>query len=217
MMSAAETALEAGQPLKVAIDAEWGASPDQLSLLQLAVDVSDGNAPTIFLLDMLDRPSESTLQLCRRLLLGELSSRAQGSSYEVLVFSPRSDLPRLVASGILPSSLAGVNARDIGWIDMQQLDLGLGTQPGLQKVVRHCLGVKLEKRMQKSDWDRRPLSVEQIEYAALDASCLLRLRAHQPIDDCIMSIRKAKLQSLRPQLSQLSSPRRLPLARLKGF
>lgn len=36
-------------------------------------------------------------------------------------------------------------------------------------------GLQLDKRMQKSNWQDRPLTRAQLEYAALDAHCLIRL------------------------------------------
>ena len=54
----------------------------------------------------------------------------------------------------------------------------LGFTPlSLKAITEECLGVKLEKtkRIQRSRWDVRPLTDEQLEYAALDARHLIAL------------------------------------------
>ncbi len=48
---------------------------------------------------------------------------------------------------------------------------------GLSAVVEAHFGVKLSKGFQRSDWGRRPLSREQLAYAALDTHFLLPLHA----------------------------------------
>ena len=47
---------------------------------------------------------------------------------------------------------------------------------GLAALVEEFAGVRLNKGMQQSDWGRRPLSPEQLRYAALDSHYLLPLR-----------------------------------------
>ena len=47
--------------------------------------------------------------------------------------------------------------------------------PSLQRVVAEVLGEYVDKSLQRSDWDSRPLSSEQLRYAALDAAVLLRV------------------------------------------
>jgi ribonuclease D len=46
---------------------------------------------------------------------------------------------------------------------------------GLSALVEHHFGVRLAKDFQRSDWGRRPLSAEQVAYAALDTHFLLPL------------------------------------------
>ncbi len=48
---------------------------------------------------------------------------------------------------------------------------------GLSAVVEAHFGVKLSKAFQRSDWGRRPLTPEQLGYAALDTHYLLPLHA----------------------------------------
>ena len=43
--------------------------------------------------------------------------------------------------------------------------------------MNKMLGAPLDKRMQLSNWTRRPLAPQQRAYAALDAHCLVLLHA----------------------------------------
>ena len=54
---------------------------------------------------------------------------------------------------------------------------GLGAGLGYQKLVREMLGVDLPKAETRSDWLRRPLSPQQLEYAAHDVVHLPALHA----------------------------------------
>jgi ribonuclease D len=45
----------------------------------------------------------------------------------------------------------------------------------LSSVAEHLLGLTLDKSFQQSDWRKRPLSREQLDYAALDAVVALRI------------------------------------------
>ena len=49
---------------------------------------------------------------------------------------------------------------------------------GLKAVCERELGLEISKAEQTSDWTQRPLSPEQVEYAAVDAEVLLRLYEH---------------------------------------
>jgi len=162
-----------GGSLRVAMDAEWGPGQQPLALLQLAVEVGGTSDTCVFLIAMLAKPSFATLDVCRRFLLPRSTSPA--SRHHVLVFSPRNDLQRMIASGVLPQFCSGSHPQQLGWTDVQRLDQGLGPQPGLRKVVREVLGADLDKRMQTSNWNVRPLTQQQLDYAALDAACLLRV------------------------------------------
>ena len=73
--------------------------------------------------------------------------------------------------------------RSAGAIPARMLDtqiaagfLGYGS-PSLAKLVHELLGVRLEKGARMSDWFKRPLTAEQITYAAADVVHLLDLRA----------------------------------------
>jgi ribonuclease D len=72
--------------------------------------------------------------------------------------------------------------REFGWALPNLFDtmaaarrLGSG-QLGLAALVAARFGVRMSKDFQRSDWGRRPLSREQLSYAALDTRFLLPLR-----------------------------------------
>ncbi len=71
--------------------------------------------------------------------------------------------------------------REFGWslprlFDTMVAARRLGaTQLGLAALVEAHCGVKLAKEHQRSDWGRRPLSEEQVRYAALDTHFLLEI------------------------------------------
>ncbi len=54
--------------------------------------------------------------------------------------------------------------------------IGFGS-PSLARLVSDLLGVRLEKGARMSDWFKRPLTTEQVTYAAADVVHLLDLRA----------------------------------------
>jgi ribonuclease D len=52
---------------------------------------------------------------------------------------------------------------------------GAAGDVGLDGLCWEVLGRRVDKRMQRSDWESRPLSDEQRDYAALDALVLIEL------------------------------------------
>jgi ribonuclease D len=53
--------------------------------------------------------------------------------------------------------------------------IGFGNQEGYESLVRKVLGVRLKGSEGFTKWDRRPLTAQQLEYAADDARLLLAL------------------------------------------
>lgn len=53
--------------------------------------------------------------------------------------------------------------------------LGYGEQVGYSKLVEAMLGVPLQKGYARTDWSKRPLSTEQLQYAADDVRYLIQL------------------------------------------
>lgn len=60
------------------------------------------------------------------------------------------------------------------------------TSQSLSNLVKLCLGKKLDKSNQFSNWQQRPLRAEQISYAALDAFCLFEI--YDVIGDAIAKL-----------------------------
>ncbi|KAG3008142.1 hypothetical protein PC123_g16593 [Phytophthora cactorum] len=63
---------------------------------------------------------------------------------------------------------------------------------GLSRLYRECLGEKMDKEQQCSDWGSRPLSTSQLEYAAKDAYAVQRLSLHLLAD---VSFYKARAEN----------------------
>lgn len=80
---------------------------------------------------------------------------------------------------------------------------GLPAQVGYGELVRRLLGKELAKSHTRTDWSRRPLSPEQIEYALDDVRYLLPLRA--TLEEQLE--RGGRLDWLREELSALSETR----------
>lgn len=73
-------------------------------------------------------------------------------------------------SSLLQSS--GVAMQD------QELDDVLNGNISLSNLLTMLLGRRLDKTMQTSDWEARPLSEQQILYAANDAYCVLEFQQY---------------------------------------
>ncbi|KAI5061358.1 hypothetical protein GOP47_0023863 [Adiantum capillus-veneris] len=59
-----------------------------------------------------------------------------------------------------------------------QIVAGRGIKGGLSGLAKAVLGKSMDKRMRMTDWERRPLSMKQLHYAALDAAVLLPIFDH---------------------------------------
>ncbi|XP_015586273.1 exonuclease mut-7 homolog [Cephus cinctus] len=166
----------------VGIDSEWkpsfGTKRTELALIQIATE-SD-----IFILDVTTMGNNFTEMWTELgLVLFENKSIVKlgfGLAHDVAMM--RESLP----------ALSNVRACGQGYLDLLHLWRKLVqeynfqfpykgdetfTNESLSKLVELCVGHRLDKSDQFSNWERRPLRESQITYAALDAYCLLEVFA----------------------------------------
>lgn len=79
---------------------------------------------------------------------------------------------------------------------------GMPAQIGYGELVRRTLGTDLAKSHTRTDWSRRPLSPEQVEYALDDVRYLLPLKAH--LEEQLE--RLGRLAWLGEELAELADP-----------
>ncbi|KAM6984825.1 exonuclease mut-7 homolog [Aplochiton taeniatus] len=82
----------------------------------------------------------------------------------------------------------------------------VGNRPaekGLSLLVQQVLGRPLDKMEQLSNWERRPLRINQMRYAAVDAYCLLDVYAALSNDPASFGL-PADLRSVKPVQSEKS-------------
>jgi uncharacterized protein with PIN domain len=174
-----------GRPLLLAVDSErrpGGGGPWPLSLLQLATPRS------VWVVDLLalgaaqrapgevPPPVRAALTLPNVVLVG---------------WGVAADLTQLAAAA--PRLLAPLPLRAPACLELRELPPPAGAAPprSLADAVRAWLGAPLDKRAQTSDWQARPLSWEQLEYATLDG--LSAARIAEAAADCLG---QEKLRSL---------------------
>jgi ribonuclease D len=147
---------------RLAIDTEFVSERRYQALLCLAqVAVPDPSAPGGVRTEVLD-PIEHDLD--PRPLARVLAD----PSVEIVVHAGRQDV------GILRRSWQ-TDVTNVFDTQVAAGFLGFGNQEGYESLVRKVLKVKLKGSEGFTRWDRRPLSPQQLEYAADDARLLLEL------------------------------------------
>jgi ribonuclease D len=114
-------------------------------------------------------PPEGEVVVFDALKLGvePLRELIESAEVRMAAHNARFDAGVLRAAGLEPRGLYDT-------LTMSRMALSLPSH-SLAAVSEHLFGLLLDKSFQKSNWRRRPLSPEQLEYAALDARLSLRL------------------------------------------
>jgi hypothetical protein len=176
---------------RIGIDAEWrpdacGYAQSKCSLLQLACDTH------VFLFDLMELSIGDLDELFSHLfsspsvlklgfaLDGDVR-RLQWSFPDVTCFNVVENVVDFHHDDVIGETTTPVMT-DIGTEEeKQQKEEELRAAKkrrrhrGLSAFTEEILGSPLNKTQQKSDWEKRPLTPQQIKYAALDAYCLLML------------------------------------------
>eukprot|EP00397_Hematodinium_sp_SG-2012_P011931 GEMP01012083.1.p1 GENE.GEMP01012083.1~~GEMP01012083.1.p1 ORF type:complete len:508 (+),score=105.59 GEMP01012083.1:52-1575(+) len=135
---------------KCALDCEWQPGSDQVAVISLALSTK------VYIIDGL--ALRNSASLCA--FLEQLFQ----SGY-VCAFGLHSDAQKIATSFPFVSASLQVVGHDV-----QQR-----TTESLKALAERELGIVLDKTMQQSDWEARPLSDAQRLYAALDAYVLTKL------------------------------------------
>ncbi|CAE8591478.1 unnamed protein product, partial [Polarella glacialis] len=136
----------------VGFDTEWGLSKkDGLCLLQLAT------RSRVVILDMLALAGSACL--CR-----SLEDLFADGSVTKLAFAAAQDIQQLQRFGALPPG-----CRPEPLVDLAD------EASGLSHLTKEVLGLPLDKAMQASRWEKRPLTAAQLRYAAMDAWVLAEI------------------------------------------
>lgn len=162
----------------IGLDCEWKPTlqtyeSEEIALFQIS---TKGN---VFLFDMLSLPKVLTEKQWEK--LGALFSN---DKVEKLCYGFDNNDRKALSS--LSSSLKAHIDKMCTLIDLNIAKQALQHVPhlfpfktskhkGLSELIFKCFGLPLDKREQCSYWSVRPLSREQITYAAIDAFCLLEI------------------------------------------
>ena len=153
----------------VAFDCEWR-DPRPLSTLQFC----PAHVQETFIVDV------TSPSISRRELSDFIVAVFCDPTVKKLGFAPEQDWRRLrAASKSTPTS--SVSRLPADFEDANVIDLQGGVLVSLASVVADTLGFALDKRCQRSNWDMRPLSQQQLFYAALDAEVLLAIATQKGV------------------------------------
>jgi ribonuclease D len=148
---------------RVAIDTEFVSERRYQALLCLAqVAVPDPDAPDGVRTEVLDPLGDDPPDP------GPLARVLADPNVEVVVHAGRQDIAILRRAWSTEVTRVFDTQLAAGFI-------GFGNQEGYESLVRKVLGVRLKGAEGFTRWDRRPLTAQQLEYAADDARLLLAL------------------------------------------
>jgi ribonuclease D len=157
----------------------------------LYIDTEDGLADLLGELDRaesvaIDIEADSLHHFFEKVCLIQLTFDEQNYIIDPLADVDLSSLMEMLSHKILLIHDAGYDLRmlnaSFGFevhgqvFDTMQAAQLIGIEKfGLAALCEHYLGVIIPKTGQKSDWSRRPLTESQLQYAAVDTSCLHKL------------------------------------------
>ncbi len=152
----------AAQARALALDIEtinwWDRAAEKVALVQLAF--REGDQTRVAIIDTL---AHLELEPLRRPLELSISTKAiHNASFDAARMMRHY---RITTSPIHDTMLAARRSGD--------------KKCSLKAQAETHLGLSLDKTEQRGDWGRRPLSAEQLQYAALDAACTLLLYEQQ--------------------------------------
>ncbi|CAF3693565.1 unnamed protein product [Adineta steineri] len=212
------------QELFIGFDCEWKpmfdnspSSQQRISIMQIAF------SNEIFLLDMLYFFSTCDNQTIQQRLANRLFD---DDHVTILCYGFKADASMLISSFPIFDRVLS-SGKTLLDMSLVQSDLMLSQrdifpynitnnntpskEKGLSELVRLCFGKGLNKSEQCSNWNKRPLRTAQIQYAALDAYCLLDiysfLRTRLQSSDYLQSFRgrKPKKSDQHPSSNDVNS------------
>ncbi len=138
----------------------------------------------------LDTESNSLYVYHHQVCLIQLSTDHHDVIIDPLAFNDLSPLGEVLAREDIEVTIHAAENdilllhRDFGWTFGRVFDTLWAARilgwphPGLASILKEHFGIVLNKRMQRTDWGKRPLSSAQLDYARLDTHYLLPLRDH---------------------------------------
>lgn len=164
--------------IQVGLDAEW-VGESIMEILQLAL------INKVFIIDI-----RTIIKKGDRIKEVAAWFRYLFANCDVCGFGIREDCRRLLLAMAGQAGTTSTICCPIADLDahswrIRELKLRFSPHFGLSQACEQVLGKGLDKSLQRSDWSRRPLESEQIEYASLDALCLLWI-LEKKMDICII-------------------------------
>ena len=164
----------------IGIDLEWrprtlyatkeAASNQHAALLQVAT------RKECFVIDLLAICHPLQLPECAHLLRSAISGAMRARDITKLGFDINSDLVQIESvPGLEGATQGAVSIRDVQADACTMLGISRKQPIGLSKLAAALFGAPIDKSLQTSDWASRPLTRDQLLYAATDAWVLLPL------------------------------------------